>query len=96
MSRAGVVRIRHNGVPPASRAVPSEMELTPFNLGIAMSAGVVVVGYVMYILVPAWSCYGRLWERLAASFLSLFILVTLLGLGLSIGFSLVWFYDTYA
>ena len=72
------------------------MELTPFNLGIAMAAGVVVVGYVVYILMPAWSAYGRLWERVAASFLSLFILVTLLGLGLSIGFSLVWFYDTYA
>jgi hypothetical protein len=72
------------------------MELTPFNLGIAMSAGVVVVGYVVYVLVPAWGSYGRLWERVAASFLSLFILLTLLGLGLSIGFSLVWFYDTYA
>jgi hypothetical protein len=72
------------------------MELTPFNLGIAMSGGVVVVGYVVYVLVPAWGSYGRLWERVAASFLSLFILLTLLGLGLSIGFSLVWFYDTYA
>jgi transketolase C-terminal domain/subunit len=72
------------------------MELTPFNLGIAMAAGVALAGYVVYILVPAWSAYGRLWERVAASFLSLFILVTLLGFGLSIGFSLVWFYDTYA
>lgn len=85
--------MRSVGVRPAP---PFAMELTPFNLGIAMSAGVVVLGYVVYILVPAWSSYGRLWERLAASFLSLFILVSLLGLGLSIGFSLVWFYDTYA
>lgn len=85
--------MRSVGVRPAR---PFAMELTPFNLGIAMSAGVVVLGYVVYILVPAWSSYGRLWERLAASFLSLFILVSLLGLGLSIGFSLVWFYDTYA
>ena len=92
MSRAGVVRIRHNGVPPASRAVPSEMELTPFNLGIAMSAGVVVVGYVMYILVPAWSCYGRLWERLAASFLTFYMLASLLGIGIGAGFAVIWFY----
>jgi hypothetical protein len=72
------------------------VELTPFNIGIAMALGVVVVGYVVYILAPAWTTYGRLWERLAASFLSLFILATLLGIGLAIGFSIVWFYDTYA
>ena len=30
---------------------------------------------------PAWRCYGRLWEKLAASFLTLFILATLLGIG---------------
>ena len=45
---------------------------------------------------PAWNSYGRAWERVAASFLTLFILLSLLGIGLSIGFSLVWFYDTYA
>lgn len=72
------------------------MELTPYNIGIAMALGVVCVGYVVYILVPAWTAYGRVWERVAASFLSLFILVTLLGVGLAIGFSIVWFYDTYA
>lgn len=72
------------------------MELTPFNLGIAMALGVVAVGYVVYILVPAWSSYERLWERLAASFLSLFILASLLGIGLTLGFSIVWFYDRYA
>lgn len=72
------------------------MELTPFNLGIAMALGVVAVGYVVYILVPAWTSYERLWERLAASFLSLFILASLLGIGLTLGFSIVWFYDRYA
>ncbi len=72
------------------------MELTPFNLGIAMALGVVAVGYVVYILVPAWTSYERLWERLAASFLSLFILASLLGIGLTLGFSIVWFSDRYA
>ena len=74
----------------------SSMELAAFNLGIAVALGVVAVGYVVYILVPAWSSYERLWERLAASFLSLFILASLLGIGLTLGFSIVWFYDRYA
>ncbi len=72
------------------------MDLTPLNIGLAVAGLVVLVGYVVYILMPAWSSYGRLWERFAASFLTLFILVTLLGLGLSIGLSIVWFYDNYA
>lgn len=71
------------------------MDLTPLNIGLAVAGLVVLVGYVVYILMPAWSSYGRLWERFAASFLTLFILVTLLGLGLSIGLSIVWFYDNY-
>lgn len=61
-----------------------------------MAIGVVVLGYVIYILLPAWNSYGRLWERMAASFLTIFILFTLLGVGLTIGFSAVWFYDNYA
>lgn len=71
------------------------MDLTPLNIGLAVAGLVVLVGYVVYILMPAWNSYGRLWERFAASFLTLFILVTLLGLGLSIGLSIVWFYDNY-
>ncbi len=72
------------------------MDLTLLNLGLAMAGGVIATGYAVYIVVPAWKCYGRVWERLAASFLTLFILTTLLGIGLSIGFSVVWFYDKYA
>jgi hypothetical protein len=45
---------------------------------------------------PAWGCYGRLWEKLAASFLTLFILGTLLGVGAAIGLAVVWTYDQYA
>lgn len=72
------------------------MELTLLNIGLAMACGVIVAGYVAYILVPAVKSYGRLWERIAAGFLSLFMLSALLGIGLSIGLSVVWFYDRYA
>jgi hypothetical protein len=72
------------------------MELSLLNIGVAIACGVVVAGYVAYILLPAWKSYGRLWERIAASVLTLFILSALLGIGLSIGLSVVWFYDKYA
>ena len=72
------------------------MDLSLLNIGLAAACGVVVAGYVAYLLLPAVQSYGRVWERIAAGFLSLFMLGTLLGIGLSIGVSVVWFYDRYA
>ena len=64
---------------------------------VLIAAGVVgLVAYFTLVLAPAWSSYGRLWERVAASFLSLYILATFVGVGLGIGFAVVWFYDRYA
>lgn len=68
------------------------MDLSLFNIGLAAACGVIVAGYVAYILLPAVKSYGRIWERIAAGVLSLFMLGTLLGIGLSIGLSVVWFY----
>jgi hypothetical protein len=70
--------------------------LSPTTWALIGAAGVVFVGYTVFILAPAWASYGRLWERVAASFLTLFMLVTLLGIGTGIGFAVVWFYDQYA
>ena len=39
----------------------------------------------MFIVAPAWGSYGRLWERIAASFLSIYIGATLLGIGIARG-----------
>ena len=73
-----------------------DLNLTTTELALALAAGVVGAGYIAFILVPAWESYGRLWERLAASFLTLFTLATLLGVGASIGLLIVWSYDRYA
>lgn len=87
--------MRHNPVS-QSRSRPQAMQLTALNIGIAAAGGMVFLGYVVFILIPACTSYGRLWERVAAGFLSLFMLVALLGIGLAIGFSLVYFYDGYS
>jgi hypothetical protein len=73
-----------------------DFNLSTTELALALAAGVVGAGYIAFILVPAWESYGRLWERVAASFLTLFTLATLLGVGASIGLLIVWSYDRYA
>ena len=72
------------------------LDLTATELAIAVAAGIVGAGYIAFILIPAIGAYGRLWERAAAGFLTLFILGTLLGIGAALGLLVVWSYDTYA
>ena len=72
------------------------LDLTTTELTIALAAGLTASCYAGLIVLPAWRCYGRLWEKLAASFLTLFILATLLGIGTAIGLAVVWSYDRYA
>ncbi|MEJ7714904.1 MAG: hypothetical protein WKF40_04030 [Thermoleophilaceae bacterium] len=71
-------------------------DLTTTEVAIAVAAGIVGAGYIAFILVPAIAAYGRLWERLAAGFLTLFILGTLVGTGAALGLAVVWSYDRYA
>jgi hypothetical protein len=71
-------------------------DLTSTELTIGLAAGLVGACYIFLILMPAWRCYGRLWEKIAASFLTLFILASLLGAGAALGLAVVWSYDKYA
>jgi hypothetical protein len=72
------------------------LDLTSTEIAIALAAGVVAACWLFLIAAPAWRCYGRMWEKLAASFLTLFILGTMLGIGAGIGLAVVWTYDQYA
>jgi len=72
------------------------IEVSTTQLAIALGAGIVGAGYIAFIIAPAWESYGRLWERLGAAFLTLYILATLLGVGAALGLAIVWSYDRYA
>jgi hypothetical protein len=74
----------------------TDLNLSPTEIAVALAAGFVAVCHVVLIMVPALRCYGRLWEKVAASFMTLFILATLLGVGAAIGLAVVWTYDQYA
>lgn len=66
--------------------------LSSTQLILAIAGAVVVIGYVALILAPAWVAYGRLWERLAVSALTLVILATLVAAGVALGVAIVWGY----
>ncbi len=60
---------------------------------IAACAGVFSVAlFVGLILAPAWSAYARIWERVAASILSLYVLGVLVGIGVAGGLAVVYFW----
>lgn len=52
-----------------------------------------LAAYAGLILVPAWTAYTRLWERVAAAFLSLYVLLGFIGIGVLGGAAVVWFWD---
>jgi hypothetical protein len=52
--------------------------------------------YVGLILVPTWQAYSRVWERLAASFLTLYVVAAFALVGVVGGAAIVWFYDRWA
>ncbi len=72
------------------------LDLTTTELTIAVATGIVGAGYLAFIVAPAIAAYGRVWEKFAAGFLTLFILATFVGMGAAIGLALVWSYDRYA
>jgi hypothetical protein len=71
-------------------------ELSATQIAIAAAGLVSFVGYAIFILRPAWASYGRMWEKVAASFLTLFILATLLGIGAAIGLAIFWGWVQFA
>jgi exosortase/archaeosortase len=48
--------------------------------------------FVGLILAPAWSAYSRIWERVAASVLSLYVLAVLVGIGVVGALAAIYFW----
>jgi hypothetical protein len=70
--------------------------VNPVTVSLILTGVVAAAGYVGFIVVPAWGSYGRVWERIAATFLTLFILASMIGVGAAIGGLIVWFHDLQA
>ena len=52
-----------------------------------------IAAFVGLILVPALSSFGRVWEKAAAGFLSLFVFAALVLSGVVIGLAVVYYYN---
>ena len=71
-------------------------DLGPVDISLILAGSVTLVCYLVFIVAPAWASYGRVWEKFAASFLTVFILASLLMVGVLLGAAVVWTYDRWA
>lgn len=65
------------------------------EIAIALALPLALAAYVGLILIPAWTSYGRWWERFAAAFLTLYIAGVFIGAGAAIGLGIIWSYDQW-
>ena len=52
-----------------------------------------VIAWVLLILIPAWSSYWRLRERLLAAVMIVYILAAFVGMGAVVGGIFLYYYD---
>ena len=57
------------------------------------AAGISLIAWGLLVLVPAWTSYSRVWERLAATVLSLYVLGAFALAGSGLGAAILWYYD---
>ena len=55
--------------------------------------GVSVIAWAALVLVPAWASFSRVWERIVATVLSLYILAAFALAGSALGAAILWYYD---
>jgi hypothetical protein len=58
------------------------------------AAGISVIAWAGLVLVPAWTSYSRVWERLVAVVLSVYVLGAFALGGSLLGAAILWYYDS--
>lgn len=66
-------------------------KLTEQYLLYGVAGAICLLVFVTLILSPALSSYGRIWEKAAAGFLSLFVLAALVVGGIVVGLVIVYY-----
>ena len=52
-----------------------------------------LAAWIGLLVVPAWTAYSSIWQRLAASFLTLYVVAAMVGVGVAGAAGVVWFWD---
>jgi hypothetical protein len=58
-----------------------------------LAIGLSLIAWAALVLVPAWTSYSKLWERAAATVLSLYVLAGFLLAGIGLGAAILYYYD---
>ena len=70
------------------------MSNTDITYLIAAVAGVACLGlWAWLIAVPAWGSFSRVWERLLAIVMSVYVLAAMIALGAAAAAAVLYFYD---
>jgi hypothetical protein len=73
------------------------MSSTQITYLVASACGIgALSAFVTLIAYPAWTSYSKTWERVAASFLSLFVLAALIMVGALGGAAIAYYWDSIA
>jgi hypothetical protein len=72
------------------------MSNTSITYLVGACAGVFsLAAFTAWVLVPAWSSYSRMWERVTAVVLSFYVLAAFVGAGIAAGAAVIWFWDSF-
>jgi hypothetical protein len=52
-----------------------------------------LIAFAGLILAPAVASFGRTWEKATAIFVSVFVLIALLAIGVAVGIAIVYYWD---
>ena len=62
-------------------------------IAIGSAAAISLIAWAGLVLVPAWMSFSRVWERLVATVLSLYVLAAFIGVGVLLGGGFLWYFD---
>ena len=62
-------------------------------IAIGSAAGVSLIAWVALVLVPAWMSFSRVWERIVATVLSMYVLAAFALIGALLGGAFLWYFD---
>ena len=57
------------------------------------AVGLSLIAWAALVLVPAWTSFSRVWERIVATVMSLYILAAFGLAGTGLGAAILWYYD---
>jgi hypothetical protein len=64
-------------------------------VAIGTAAGLSLIAWIGLVLVPAWTSFSRIWERIVATVLSIYVLAAAVLAGLLLGGGFLWYFDEF-